>query len=151
MSDFLRITDKYKTNMNQKHGSATPRWENVIITSNQDPKTWYGGEENPQVMRRMTHIKYFSQRYQGTSTSLTSSTQPPASAEEESLEAAAAAAVDQMTEQLEQAGLPSIHTAFGTRAGSQVTRTVTGFEARRFGVPNGARITIERVGGDVFM
>lgn len=57
---FLRLLDRYAYTVNVKGGSSQWTVDEVCITSNFDPRTWYSvdGEGDPAVMRRLSEVTH---------------------------------------------------------------------------------------------
>lgn len=56
---FLKLTDRYPYKLRVLQAFAEWVPKKIYITSNYDPKYWYGGD--PAVMRRLTSVQEFKE------------------------------------------------------------------------------------------
>lgn len=57
---LLRLLDGYKYNAPVKGGFVPGKWTKIVITSNQDPRSWYPGGLTDALKRRLNKIVHFN-------------------------------------------------------------------------------------------
>lgn len=59
---FLKMTDRYKMNINVKGSEAKWNPKKIAITSNTDPKEWYY-QSTESVMRRLGKVEHYTEKF----------------------------------------------------------------------------------------
>jgi len=56
---FLRVCDRWPLRVWVKHGMEHAKWDEVLITSNRQPESWYPSDDFRPISRRLTSVMEF--------------------------------------------------------------------------------------------
>lgn len=63
LSEILKWMDVYPLSLPVKGGFVPAMYENLWITAHKNPLNWYSSDRTPEIMRRITEIKKFTEVY----------------------------------------------------------------------------------------